>query len=122
MASLNEVLLIGNLVADPELNQTNGGKSVCNFSIAVNRPFVKEKKENTQDVDFVNVVAWGKTAEFVGAYFAKGEPIFVRGRLQTRSWTDDKGEKRYSTEVNADELSFVRPKAQNSAPDGATNT
>ena len=122
MASLNEVLLIGNLTAEPELKQTTNGTSVCNFSIAVNRPFVKEKKENVQDVDFINVIAWGKTADFVATYFTKGEPIFVRGRLQTRSWTDDKGDKRYSTEVNADELSFVRPKAQNSAPDGASNT
>ena len=114
MASLNEVLLIGNMTADPELKQTTSGMSVCNFSIAVNRPFVKDKNENTVDVDFVNIVAWLKTAEFVAAYFPKGEPMFVRGRLQVRSWTDAQGEKRYTTEVIADEVSFVRAK-QNSS-------
>ena len=114
MASLNEVLLIGNMTADPELKQTSSGMSVCNFSIAVNRPFVKDKNENTVDVDFINIVAWSKTAEFVAAYFAKGEPMFVRGRLQVRSWTDAQGEKRYTTEVIADEVSFVRAK-QNSS-------
>ena len=111
MASLNKVLLIGNVTADPELKQTTGGKSVCNFSIAVDRPFVKENS-NAQDVDFINVVAWGKTAEFVAAYFSKGDPIFVSGALQIRSWTDTDGSKRYSSEVVTDEVSFVRPKPQ----------
>ena len=110
MASLNKVLLIGNLTADPELKSTTNGKSVCNFSIAVNRPFVKEGS-NVQDVDFINVTAWGKTAEFVAAYFAKGEPIFICGALQVRSWNDSDGTKRYATEVNADEVSFVRSKS-----------
>ena len=118
MASLNKVLLIGNLTADVELKQTTAGKSVCSFSIAVNRSFVKD--ENAQDVDFINVVAWGKQAEFVAAYFSKGDPIFVSGRLQVRTWVDTEQVKRYSTEVVADEVSFVRPKPQN-APDGSGN-
>ncbi len=112
MASLNEVLLIGNLTHDVELKQTTSGKSFCNFSIGVNRPYVKD--QNSQDVDFVNIVAWEKQAEFVGAYFSKGEPIFIRGRLQVRPWTDTNGDKRYSTEVVAEELAFVRSKQQNS--------
>ncbi|MBE6536892.1 MAG: single-stranded DNA-binding protein [Ruminococcaceae bacterium] len=119
MASLNKVLLIGNITADPELKSTTNGKSVCNFSIAVNRPFVKEGSK-VQDVDFINVTAWGKTAEFVAAYFAKGEPIFICGALQVRSWNDSDGTKRYATEVNADEVSFVRSKPQNTA-EGGTN-
>lgn len=119
MASLNKVLLIGNLTADPELKTTTNGKSVCNFSIAVNRPFVKEGA-NVQDVDFINVTTWGKTAEFVAAYFSKGEPMFVCGALQVRSWNDNDGTKRYATEVNAEEVSFVRSKSQNTA-DSVTN-
>ena len=119
MASLNKVLLIGNVTADPELKQTTGGKPVCSISIAVNRPFVKEDS-GQQDVDFINVVTWNKQAEFVAAYFSKGDPIFVSGRMQVRSWTDNDNVKRYSTEVIADEVQFVRPKPQN-APDGAGN-
>ena len=118
MASLNKVLLIGNITADLELKQTTAGKSVCSFSIAVNRPFVKD--ENAQNVDFVNVVAWEKQAEFIAAYFSKGDPIFVSGRMQVRTWTDAEQVKRYSTEVIADEVSFVRSKLQN-APDGSSN-
>ena len=111
MASLNKVFLIGNVTADIELRQTASGKSVCSFSIAVNRSFVKD--ENSQDVDFINVVAWGKQAEFVAAYFCKGDPLFVSGRIQVRSWEDSENAKRYSTEVIAEEFSFVRSKQQN---------
>ena len=114
MASLNKVLLIGNMSADPELKQTTGGKPVCSFSIAVNRPFVKENS-GAQDVDFINVVTWNKQAEFVAAYFSKGDPIFVSGRMQVRNWVDNDNVKRYATEVIADEVSFVRPKPQNAA-------
>ena len=120
MASLNHTVLIGNMTHDPELKQTTGGTSVCNFSIAVNRPFVSDKKENVQDVDFFNVVAWGKTAEFVAAYFPKGEPMFVRGRLQSRSWTDNNNVKRYTVELVADEVSFVRSKPQAAAQESST--
>ena len=119
MASLNKVLLIGNVTADPELKQTTGGKPVCSISIAVNRPFVKEDS-GQQDVDFINVVTWNKQAEFVAAYFSKGDPIFVSGRMQVRSWTDQDNVKRYATEVIADEVQFVRPKPQN-APESAGN-
>ena len=119
MASYNKVLLIGNMTADLELKQTTGGKSVCSFSIAVNRPFVKEDS-NAQDVDFINVVTWNKQAEFVAAYFSKGDPILVEGRLQVRSWTDDETVKRYATEVIAESVSFVRPKPQN-APESSNN-
>ena len=119
MASLNKVLLIGNVTADPELKQTAGGKPVCSISIAVDRPFVKEDS-GQQDVDFINVVTWNKQAEFVAAYFSKGDPIFVSGRMQVRSWTDQDNVKRYATEVIADEVQFVRPKPQN-APESAGN-
>ena len=108
MASFNKVILIGNMVADPELKQTQGGLSVCSFSIAVNRRF---KAEGQQECDFITVVAWRQTAEFVCRYFKKGQPILVCGQLQTRNWTDSKGEKRYATEVVADEVAFVESRA-----------
>lgn len=122
MASLNQVNLIGNITADLELKHTTSGRSVCNFSIGVNRPFVKEKSEGTIDVDFINIVCWGKLADFVCAYFAKGEPIFVSGRIQNRSWTDSDGQKRYSTEINAEQLSFIKSKPQAASADSVTNT
>ena len=105
MSSFNKVILIGNMTADPELRQTNNGLSVCSFSIAVNRR--NTKSDNEQSVDFINVVAWRQTAEFVSRYFRKGKPILICGQLQTRSWTDNQGNKRTSTEVLADEVTFV---------------
>lgn len=103
--AFNKVILIGNLTADPELKQTASGISACTFSIAVNRKY-KDESGNTA-CDFINIVAWRKTAEFVNQYFTKGKPILVCGQLQTRTWTDKDGNKRYATEVVADEVAFV---------------
>lgn len=102
--AFNKVILVGNLTADPELKQTQSGTSVCSFTIAVNR---KYSKDGNNEVDFINVVAWSKQAEFVSRYFKKGKPILVCGQLQTRTWTDNQNNKRYATEVIADEVSFV---------------
>lgn len=105
MASFNKVILIGNMTADPELKATSSGVSVCPFSIAVNRKFKDQSGNN--ECDFINIVAWRNSAEFVSKYFKKGMPILVCGQLQTRSWTDNQNNKRYATEVIADEVSFV---------------
>jgi single-strand DNA-binding protein len=105
MASFNKVILIGNMCSDPELKQTQGGLSVSSFNIAVNRRFKGEGGQ--QECDFITVVTWRQSAEFVCRYFKKGNPILVCGQLQTRSWTDNNGQKRYATEVVADEVSFV---------------
>ena len=104
MASFNKVILIGNLTADPELKQTQSGVSVCTFNIAVNR---KYNKDGNNECDFITIQTWRQTAEFVSRYFKKGKPILVCGQLQTRNWTDKDGNKRYATEVVADEVSFV---------------
>ena len=104
MASFNKVILIGNMTSDSELKQTTSGISVCTFSIAVNRRF---SKEGEQACDFITIQTWRQTAEFVSKYFKKGKPILVCGQLQTRTWTDNQGNKRYATEVVADEVSFV---------------
>ena len=114
MASFNKVILIGNITADPELKQTAAGVSVCSFSIAVNRRFAKTE-QGQQTVDFINVVTWRQSAEFVSRYFKKGNPILICGQLQTRSWNDNQGQKRYTTEVVADEVSFVASAAQTAA-------
>ena len=117
MASFNKVILIGHLTADPELKQTQSGISVVSFSIGVNRRVSKDAEPKT---DFINIVAWRQTAEFVSRYFKKGKPILVCGSIQSRSYTDNQGNKRYVTEVVADEVSFVESKADSAAaPSGA---
>ena len=118
MASFNKVILIGNMTADPELKQTAAGISVCSFSIAINRRLTKGE-QNQQTVDFINIVTWRQNAEFVSRYFKKGNPILICGQLQTRTWTDNQGQKRYATEVVADEVTFVSPAANGQAPASA---
>ena len=115
MASFNKVILMGNMVADPELKQTTSGLSVCSFRIAVNRRGVKN--DNGQvTTDFFDIVAWRQSAEFVCRYFKKGNPILVCGQLQQRSWTDNQGQKRYTVEVVADEVTFASNANQGGAP------
>ncbi len=121
MASFNKVILVGNMTADPELKQTTSGTSVCSFSIAVNRRFGKAE-QGQPTVDFINIVTWSQRAEFVSRYFKKGNPILVCGQLQTRTWTDNQGQKRYATEVIADEVSFVGGSAATAASAPAGNT
>ena len=114
MASFNKVILMGNMTADPELRQTTSGISVCSFSIAVNRRGAKSE-QNQPSVDFINIVAWRQQAEFVSRYFKKGNPILVCGQIQTRTWTDNQGQKRYATDVVADEVSFTGPASQSAS-------
>ena len=109
--AFNKVILVGNMTANPELKQSTSGVSVCSFSIAVNRRFKSENGQ--QDCDFINIVAWRQSAEFVCKFFKKGQPILVCGQLQTRTWTDNQGQKRYATEVVADEVSFVGNSSSN---------
>ena len=101
----NKVILAGRLTADVELKQTPSGVSVCTFRIAVKR---KGKDAKT---DFHDIVAWRQTAEFISRYFKKGNSICIVGSLQNREWTDDKGIKRYATEVITEEASFVDSKS-----------
>lgn len=113
MASFNKVILVGNMVEDPELRKTQSGTSVCSFKIAVNRRF---QKDGHTETDFIEIVTWKGTAEFVSKYFRKGKPILVCGQLQNRSWTDKDGQKRYTTEVVADEATFVENKSNDAPP------
>ena len=109
MASLNKVILIGQLTAAPELKQTQSGIAVTSFSIGVTRRFARNGEQPTSD--FINIVAWRQQAEFVTKYFHKGNAICIVGSLQTRNYVDQQGNKRYVTEVVADEISFVEKKS-----------
>ena len=99
---VNSVILVGRLVADPELKYTPNGIAVCSFRIAVNRRFKNESGE--READFFTIVAWRQTAEFVANYMSKGRLIAVEGRLQSRSWTDQNGQRRSVVEVSADNV------------------
>ena len=109
MASLNKVILIGHLTADPELKQTATGIPVTSFSIGVTRRFPRQGEQPQSD--FINIVAWRSTAEFISKFFRKGNAICICGSIQTRSYTDQQGNKRYVTEVVADEATFVERKS-----------
>ena len=102
---LNKVFLQGRLVADPELRHTQQGTPVASYRLAVDRGY-KRKDPNAQNADFVNIVSWRNTAEFVSRYFTKGRMMLVEGRLQIRDWTDKDGNKRRSAEVVADSIYF----------------
>ena len=107
---MNKVILMGRLTRDPEVRYTtNTNALVCSFSLAVNRRF---KSEGQPDADFINVVVWGKTAEFCSKYFTKGQQVGVIGRLQTRSYDDKDGKKVYVTEVVAEEAYFADSKRE----------
>ena len=109
--NLNKVVLAGRLTADPELKQTTSGISVTSFTLAVNRKYAKDQEQ--QQTDFINIVAWRQTAEFISRYFKKGSALCITGAIQTRSWQDQQGQKRYATEVIADEAMFVDSKSDN---------
>ena len=102
--NLNKVILGGRLTADPELKQTPSGVAVCSFTLAINRKF---SKDGQQEADFINCQAWRQTAEFINRYFRKGSSLCVSGSIQTRSWQDQNGQKRFATYVVADEAMFV---------------
>ena len=100
---INNVTLIGRLVADPELRTTNTGKAVANFRIAVDRSY---SKGGDKQADFITIVAWEKTADFISKYFGKGSMIALQGAIQTRNYEDSSGNKRTAFEVLAKEVSF----------------
>ena len=110
--NLNKVILCGRLTADPELKQTTNGFNVVSFSLAVNRRYQSKSADGTQaqQTDFINVVAWRQTADFITRYFRKGSALCITGSIQTRTWQDQQGQKRYATEVVADEAMFVDSK------------
>ncbi len=120
--NLNKVILCGRLTADPELKQTPSGIAVVSFSLAVNRRYKSADGAQSQQTDFINVVAWRQTAEFISRYFHKGSALCITGSIQTRTWQDQQGQKRYATEVVADEAMFVDSKNESNAGGFAPDT
>ena len=103
---MNKVILMGRLTRDPEVRYTQTNNTlVASFSLAVNRRFARPGEE--RQADFINVVAWNKTGEFCSKYFKKGQQVSIIGRIQTRTWDDENGQKRYVTEVIAEEAYFA---------------
>lgn len=107
MASLNKVFLIGNLTRDPELRMTPKGTSICQFGLAVNRQFRDEAGGTREETTFVDLEAWGKTAELVSKYLTKGSPAMVEGRLKFDSWESKTGEKRSKLKVVVENVQFL---------------
>lgn len=107
---LNKVIIMGRLTADPELKQTPSGIATCRFSVAVNRNYTS-KETGERQTDFINVVAWRNTAEFINRYFSKGKMIIVEGSLRNNNYTDKNGVKHYSMDVQADNVSFGESKS-----------
>ncbi len=107
---LNNAVVMGRLVADPELRTTGSGISVLSFTVAVDRGFVRQGEE--RQADFIDIIAWRQTAEFISKYFRKGSMIAVQGHIQTRTYEDRNGNKRKAVEIVADNVSFCGSKSE----------
>ena len=109
-ASLNKVLLIGNLTRDPELRYTPSGAAVCTFSVATNRTYVSADGNKKEETEFIRIVSWNKLAELCSQLLAKGRKVYVEGRLQTRSWETPDGQSKQTTEVVIDDMRILDSK------------
>lgn len=109
---LNKVMIMGNLGRDPEMRYTPSGKPVTSFSVAVSRTYMKPEGERTEVTDWFNVVAWGRLAEICSQYLTKGSMVYVEGRLETRSWEGDNGQKHFRTEVVANDVNILDRKGR----------
>ena len=110
MAGVNKAILVGNLGRDPELRQTPSGQSVCNFTLATSESWTDRNGERVERTEWHRIVAWGKTGELCAQYLSKGRTVYVEGRIQTREWEDKDGNKRYTTEINAQNVNFIGPR------------
>lgn len=111
---VNKAILIGNLGADPEVRFTPGGQAVANFRIATSESWTDKNQQKQERTEWHRIVVWGKLAELCGEYLKKGRQCYVEGRLQTREWTNKEGQKQYTTEVVANQVTFLGGR-----PDGA---
>ncbi|MDD2899191.1 MAG: single-stranded DNA-binding protein [Desulfuromonadaceae bacterium] len=114
MASLNKVMLIGNLGKDPEVRFTASGQAVAGFSLATSEKFKGKSGEWEERTEWHNITLWGKLAEIAGEYLSKGKTIYVEGRLQTRKWQDKSGNDRYTTEIVGDKMQMLSAKGERS--------
>jgi len=112
--NLNKIFILGNLTRDPEARSTPTGQNISSFAIATNRTWTNTNGEKQEEVEFHNIVAWGRLAEICNQYLSKGRLIFVEGRVKTRSWEDKDGNKRYRTEIIAENMQ-MGPRSQASS-------
>ena len=119
MASVNKVILVGNLGRDPELRYTQGGQAVANFSIATSENFNNREGQRQERTEWHRIVVWGKTAENCAQYLSKGRSVYLEGRLQTREWENKEGQKQRTTEVVANTVQFLGPKGGGGGGGGA---
>lgn len=118
MNFLNKAQIIGNVTRDPELKKTKNGQAVVTIGVATNRRWKDSTGEYKEDVEFHNVVCWGKLAEIVNQYLKKGAKVFFEGRLQTRNWEDDAGIKHYRTEIIAQDMIMLSKKNESESDEG----
>lgn len=119
--SINKVILVGNLGRDVELRHTPGGAAVAKFSVATNEVWKDKAGQRQEHTEWHNIVAWGKLAEFCGTYLSKGRQVYIEGTLRTRTYDDEKGNRRYFTEVRANVIQLLGPKpggVSGGAPEG----
>lgn len=107
MGSVNKVILLGNLGSDPDLKYTQGQKAVCNFSLATNEVWKDKNGQRQEKTEWHRIVVWGTQAENCQKYLSKGRSVYIEGRLQTRSWDDKDGNKKYTTEIVTDHVVFL---------------
>ncbi|HKS03837.1 MAG TPA: single-stranded DNA-binding protein [Chthoniobacterales bacterium] len=120
MANLNKVLLLGNVTRDPEIRYTPKGSAVCDLGVAVNRAYTTDSGEKREEVTFVDVTLWGRTAEVASEYLKKGRPVFVEGRLQMDTWDDKQtGQKRTRLRVVAENMQLLGGRPQGGGGGGA---
>lgn len=118
MAGVNKVILVGNLGRDPELRYTQNGQAVVNFTLATTENWTNRGGEREERTEWHRIVAWGRTAENCAQYLSKGRTVYVEGRLQTREWEDRDGQKRRTTEINAQTVQFIGSARGNSPGSG----
>jgi single-strand DNA-binding protein len=122
MAGVNKVILIGNLGKDPELRYTPSGQPTANFSLATTERWTDKNGQKQERTEWHNIVAWGKLAELVNQYLKKGRSAYVEGRISTRSWDDRDGNKKYRTEIVANQIQFLGGSPGQPAGDAASGT
>ncbi len=117
---LNKVMIIGNLGRDPEMRYTPSGKPVTSFSLASSRTWVSADGERREETEWFNVVAWGNLAEICNQHLTKGQQVYIEGRLQTRCWEDDNGQRHFRTEVVANEMIVLGNRVRDEAMQGVS--
>ena len=118
--SLNKAMIIGNLGRDPEMRYTPSGQAVTQFTVAVNRNYKDSQGERQEETEWFRVVAWGQQAEFAAEYLRKGNKVYVEGRLQTRQWEGQDGQKRYTTELVANTIQNLERRPRDDSADAGT--